>query len=39
VYLGFRIFFFIALLCIVAFFGVRTQRRRYEKTGSLDPDE
>ena len=39
VFLGLGIFFFIALLCIVAFFGARKQRRRYEETGSLDPGE
>jgi hypothetical protein len=39
VFLGFGIFFFIALLCIVAFFGGRKQHRRYEETGSLDPDD
>jgi hypothetical protein len=39
VFLGVGIFFLLALLCVVAFFGVRKQRRRYEETGSLDPDE
>ena len=38
-FLGVGIFFFIALLCVVACFGARTQRRRYEETGSLDPRE
>jgi cbb3-type cytochrome oxidase subunit 3 len=36
VFLGLGIFFFVALLCIVAYFGARKQRRRYEETGSLD---
>jgi hypothetical protein len=39
VFLGFGILFFVALLCIVADFGARTQRRRYEETGSLDLNE
>ena len=38
-FLGVGIVFFVALLCIVAYFGARTPRRRYEETGSLDPDE
>jgi hypothetical protein len=38
VYIGFGIFFFVALLCIVAYFGARKQRRRYEETGSLDDE-
>jgi len=38
-FIGIGIFFFVALLCIVAWFGVRNQRRRYEETGSLDPEE
>jgi hypothetical protein len=33
VFLGLGIFFFVAL------FGARTQRRRYEETGSLDLNE
>lgn len=37
-YIGFGIFFFVALLCIVAYFGARKQRRRYEETGSLDDE-
>lgn len=36
VYVGVGIFFFVSLLCIVAWFGARKQRRRYEETGSLD---
>jgi hypothetical protein len=36
VYLGIGIFFFVALLCVAAYFGARKQLRRYEETGSLD---
>jgi hypothetical protein len=35
-YIGVGVFFFVAVLCVVAYFGARTQRRRYEETGSLD---
>ncbi|HEX9506082.1 MAG TPA: hypothetical protein VGA62_08760 [Acidimicrobiia bacterium] len=38
-FVGIGIFFFVALLCVVASFGAREQRRRYEETGSLEPDE
>ena len=38
-FVGIGIFFFGALLCIVAFFSMRKQRRRYEETGTLGPDE
>ena len=38
-FVGVGIFFFVALLCVFAYFGARKQRRRYEETGSLDPDE
>ena len=33
------LFFFVAILCIFAYFGAKKQRRHYEETGSLDPDE
>jgi preprotein translocase subunit YajC len=36
VYVGVGIFFFVAILCVVAYFGARRQRRRYEETGTLD---
>jgi hypothetical protein len=39
VFLGLGIFFFVALLCIVADFGARKPRRQYGETGSLDPNE
>ena len=35
-FVGFGIFFVVALLCVVAGFAARKQRRRYEETGSLD---
>ena len=36
IYVGVGVFFFVALLCVVAYFGARKQRRRYKETGSLD---
>jgi hypothetical protein len=38
-FVGMGIFFFVALLCVVAYFGAQKQRRRYEETGELEPDE
>jgi hypothetical protein len=38
-FVGAGIFFFVALLCVFAAFGARKQRRRYEETGSLHPDQ
>jgi len=38
-FIGAGIFFLVALLCIFAYFGAKKQRRHYEETGSLDPDE
>jgi hypothetical protein len=38
-FVGIGIFFFVTLLCVVAYFGARKQRRRYEETGSLEPEE
>ena len=38
-FLGLGIFFFVALLCIVAYFGARKQQRHYEATGKLEHDE
>jgi hypothetical protein len=35
-YVGIGVFFFVAILCVVAYVGARKQRRRYEATGSLD---
>jgi uncharacterized membrane protein len=35
-YIGVGVLFFVAILCVVAYFGARKQRRRYEETGSLD---
>jgi hypothetical protein len=35
-YIGVGVFFFVAILCVVAYFGARKQRLRYEDTGSLD---
>ena len=35
-YIGVGVFFFVAILCVVAYFGAREQRRHYEETGSLD---
>jgi hypothetical protein len=35
-YIGFGLFFLVAILCIVAFLGARKQRRHYEETGSLE---
>jgi hypothetical protein len=39
VYIGIGIFFFVAILCVVAYFGAQKQRRRYEATGRLDGDD
>jgi len=39
VYVGIGIFFFVAILCVVAYFGAMRQRRRYEETGRLDGDD
>ena len=38
-FVGVGIFFFVAILCVFAYFGAKKQRRRYEETGSLEPDE
>ena len=38
-FVGFGIFFFVALLCIVAFFAAKKQRRQYEATGRLPGDD
>jgi preprotein translocase subunit YajC len=38
-FVGIGIFFFVALLCVFAYFAQQKQRRRYEETGKLDPDE
>jgi hypothetical protein len=38
-YVGFGIFALVAILCVFAYAGFRKQQRRYEETGSLDPDE
>ena len=35
-FIGVGVFFFVAILCVVAFFASRKQRQRYEETGSLD---
>jgi hypothetical protein len=35
-FVGAGIFALVAILCVVAWFGARRQRRRYEETGSLD---
>jgi hypothetical protein len=39
VFIGFGIFFLVAILCVVAYFGAQKQRRRYEETGRLDGDD
>ena len=38
-FVGFGIFALVAILCVFAYAGFRKQQRRYEETGSLDPDE
>jgi hypothetical protein len=38
-YVGAGIFAVVAVLCIVAFVFAMKQRRRYEETGELGPDE
>jgi len=38
-FVGIGIFFFVALLCVVAFFGAKKQRRQYEETGCLPGDD
>ena len=35
-FIGAGIFFFVAILCVFAYFGAKKQRRRYEETGRLD---
>ena len=35
-YIGVGVFFFVAILCVVAYFAARKQRQRYEETGSLE---
>ena len=38
-FVGFGIFALVAILCVVAYGGYRKQQRRYEETGSLDPED
>ena len=35
-FVGVGVFFFVAILCVVAYFASRKQRPRYEDTGSRD---